>query len=187
MRAIITSAAIAFLSASVCNAHQDALIEIRKDGKFIGLPKEFEPASIQIEFSKPGSGHPIKSVTIILGGNSVKFPTKIVRMLRSKSIDALQASASWYHDEIRLPFYMRIDFLEPGFNKQRIDNSGMTFLVNLRTGKVMRIGKVVITKPGQSWEERFINPEQLCSPEELKEFYAPLPIDRWRKQAAQPA
>ena len=178
---VIVPAVLATFSPSICSAHQDMVIEIRKDGTFVGLPKEFTPASIEIEFSNSLTDQPIRSLAITLSGNKVKIPAILLKMMNCQSIDAVVASASWYHDEKLLPYYMQIEFLEPGFDKLRPDNPGIVMLLNLRTGMVMEIRRIVITKPGQSWEGRLIDIEKLCSPRELKEFYSPLLINKRRR------
>ncbi|WP_243317291.1 hypothetical protein [Geothrix paludis] len=178
MKSVIMPALLAALSPTACAAHQDMIIEIQKDGSFIGLPKEFVPASIQIKFSNSLSDPPIESLIITLSGHKIKIPATLLSMLKCQSIDGVFASASWYHDEKLLPYYMRIEFLEPGFDSTRPDNPGIAMFLNLRTGMLMEIRSIVITKPGKSWEERVINLESLCSPDELKEFYVPLRVKR---------
>ncbi|WP_291271543.1 hypothetical protein [Geothrix sp.] len=157
------------------------VIEIRKDGTFVGLPKDFTPASIQVEFSSSPTDQPIRSLAITLSGHTIQIPAILLKTMNCQSIDAVFASASWYHDEKLLPFYMQIEFLEPGFDKLRPDNPGIVMLLNLRTGMVMEVRRIVITKPRESWEGRLIDIEKLCSPRELKEFYSPLLINKRRR------
>jgi hypothetical protein len=91
-------------------AHQDTPIQ-RKDGKLLGLPKEFQPASFDLE----------KKIFTI-SGKALKFPDSLQSLFPDdRRVDQfgepnavkgipyeLKFSASWYHGPSLLPPYLLI-------------------------------------------------------------------------------
>lgn len=174
-------AMILTLASCACLAHQDTVVQIRKDGTMIGLPKQFQPCALNIEFKKSNSETPVESLVIVLSGHRIQFPPAVLRLLKSKNLKAVFASASWYYEERTLPFYMRVEFLEPGFDVSCPDNPGIAMLFNLRTGKLMDMANILVHREEMSWEERQIDLSSICTKEELVSFYEPLKLKRREK------
>ena len=112
--------ALAIVSCSdVSSAHQDRVITIDDDGGLLGLPIEYGPAKLQIAFSTASTQHgwapPISSVVLSLGKNRTELPDCLTRILNSKSLTDVAISASWYHSEEHLPYYLNVMFLDPGY------------------------------------------------------------------------
>lgn len=143
MRAFIAIFIGFVLVSSVCSAHQDRSITVKADGSLEGLPSEYGPANLHVEFAvEKTSGLPIaSSITLNLGKNRVSFPGCLTGLLQIRSTNQIFASASWYHDEGLLPYYLKFYFVAPGYVESRWPpNQGYySLLFNLRTGTLMEM------------------------------------------------
>ena len=77
--------------------HQDALLEIDKQGNIKGLPDEFTPAQLDIE-----------SYSLRIGNLKSRFPPCIASKIEGHDYEQLTITASWYHSKEILPYYMHI-------------------------------------------------------------------------------
>ena len=162
------------LISGVCSAHQDRSITVKADGSLEGLPSEYGPANLYVEFAiGKMSGVPIaSSITLNLGKNRVSFPGCITRVLQIRSMNQIFASASWYHDEGHLPYYLKFYFVEPGYDESRWPpNQGYYSLIfNLRTGKLMKMEVEIVRDSGKFSQYVPVDLAQLCKGEALKGF-----------------
>lgn len=162
------------LVSSVCSAHQDRSITVKADGSLEGFPSEYGPANLHVEFAlEERSALPIaSSITLNLGKNRVSFPGCLTGLLQIRSISQIFATASWYHDEGLLPYYLKFDFVDPGYDESRWPpNQGYySLLFNLRTAKLMRIEVNIVRDSGRSMQSVPVDLAQLCNGEVLKGF-----------------
>ena len=174
-------AVVVTLALLPCFAHEDQPLTIKPDGTLVGLPKTFQPCSINIQFNSAKSDEPpIASFTITLSGHMIRIPKGLLSLIRSQSIEALSASASWYHEEALSPHYLRLEFLDPGFIKGEW-NSGIVIEFNLHSGKVFAISRMVHNKAERSLNQFAIRPSQYCAESELPQFYEPWRIKTPKK------
>jgi hypothetical protein len=161
------------LVSSVCSAHQDRSIIVKADGSLEGLPSEFGPAYLHVKFAlEERSALPIaSSITLNLGKNRVSFPGCLTGLLQIRSMSQIFASASWYHDEGHLPYYLKFYFVDPGYDESRWPDQGYySLLFNLRTGKLMEIEVQIVRDAGRSLQYVPVDLAKLCKGEVLKGF-----------------
>ena len=162
------------LISGVCSAHSDRSITVKADGSLEGLPAEYGPAYLHVEFAiQETSGVPIaSSITLNLGKNRVSFPGCLTGLLQIRSMSQIVATASWYHDEGLLPYYLKFYFVDPGYDESRWPpNQGYySLLFNLRTGKLMEIEVNIVRDSGRSMQSVPVDLAQLCKGEALKGF-----------------
>ena len=147
---------------------------VKADGSLEGLPSEYGPANLHVEFAieKP-SGVPIaSSITLNLGKNRVSFPGCLTGLLQIRSMSQIGASASWYHDEGLLPNYLKVYFFDPGYDESRWppDQGYYSVLFNLRTGKLMKMEVNIVRDSGRFFQYVPVDLAQLCNGEVLKGF-----------------
>jgi len=160
-------------------AHEDSEIVIKRDGTLVGLPKLYQPSSLKILFDgNVDSEHPIQSLSLTIGKNTVHIPRSLLALLRSQNLEALFANASWYHEEALLPHYLQIEFLDPGFDKQAYGNNGFLMQFNMHTGKLISMSRIIFNKDELSTVHKSMKLSDYCTPSELSEFFDP-----WRIKA----
>ena len=169
MRILI--AALLIFTSSACFAHEDRIVTINADGSLAGIPAEYGPATLRVNFSQQGAGGAsIESIDLTLGENQVHLPTCVNGLINTREMSQIRASASWYHDEAILPYYLHFDFFDPGYNDSRWANSGYTLLFNLRNGRLIRMEVLVILDDGKGLQNIPVDVSDLCGAETLKSF-----------------
>ena len=160
------------LVSSVCSAHQDRIIMVKEDGSLVGLPPEYGPAYLHVKFAlEERSALPIaSSITLILGRNRVSFPGCVTGLFQIRSMSQIVATASWYHEEGLLPYYLKFYFFDPGYDESRFYNQGYSLLFNLRTGELMEIEVNIVRDSGRSMQSVPVDLAQRCTGEVLKGF-----------------
>ena len=153
---------------------------VNADGSLEGLPSEYGPAYLHVEFAlEERSALPIaSSITLNLGRNRVSFPGCLTGLLQIRSMSQIRASASWYHDEWLLPYYLKFYFVDPGYDESRWppDQGYYSLLFNLRTGKLMQMEVRIVRDGGKFSQFVPVDLAQLCKGELLKGFIsAPSP------------
>ncbi|HJW33994.1 MAG TPA: hypothetical protein VJ505_11560 [Holophagaceae bacterium] len=155
-------------------AHADRIIPIKKDGTLEGIPREFGPSTLIIEFARANANGPaINSITLRLGKNRILLPSCITNLLKSRSTSQIKASASWYHNEKTIPYYLNLEFGDPGFEDSPDLRSHYSMLFNLRTGMLMQMERVSNTKGEGSiinYKTVRIDVASLCGSESLDSF-----------------
>jgi hypothetical protein len=174
MRFFAPTAIVIALTSGVAFAHEDSPIQIRKDGTLVGLPKQFQPSSIKIVFdTNANSEHPVSFLSFTIGKTTIQLPKALTSLLRSQNMDAVLASASWYHNLSHLPPYMEIEFRDPGFDNRESGNPGFRMSINLNTGKLMSMGRTTVNRVDRSWQTRSLKLSEYCTSAELARFYEP--------------
>ncbi len=83
------------LFCSGLQAHQDRIIQVMENGNLDGLPKQYQPASINT-----------KSATISIAQNTIVLPPCLSKYFAFNDIYTLQVTSSWYHERSSLPPYI---------------------------------------------------------------------------------
>lgn len=171
MRVIIAIIIGCILASGSCLAHQDVLIAVKDDGRLEGIPSEYGPATLRVNFASPEAGDPpITSITLNLGKNQVRLPICVTGLLETRRLSEVKASASWYHDEEILPYYLHIDFFDPGYSGSRWANPGYSLLFNLHTGKLMEMKVTIVRDSGKRMQNVPIDLAARCKSAELRGF-----------------
>lgn len=87
----------AAVTLAVNTDHQDALIELKENGDLVGLPEEYYPAKFNVD-----SGY------LRIADNEVRLPDCLMDLIDVECIDSLTVTASWYHSEESMPYYLGI-------------------------------------------------------------------------------
>jgi hypothetical protein len=170
--AIAIAVAIGWILISgTCFAHSDRVITVKDDGSLEGIPSEYGPAIMRVEFAPPNTDDaPITSITLNLGKNRVRMPICVTGLLLTRRMSEIKASASWYHDEKDIPHYLNVEFFDPGYDKSRWANPGFSLLFNLRTGRLMQMEVMIVRENGKGIQNVPVDIAGRCKPEELKSF-----------------
>ncbi|NHZ63661.1 hypothetical protein [Massilia genomosp. 1] len=160
-------------SSGACLAHVDVIVEFSPDGMMDTIPAKYGPARMNVVFAAPGAEQAVGSVILQLGGHVTTLPRCIVALLPSRQMAQVSASASWYHDESVLPYYLSLRFAAPAAMTVK-PGTHVGILVNLRTAKIININKV-ITGPAEG-EQRSVGMGllQRCSAQELDAVFDPM-------------
>ena len=153
-----------------CFAHRDTTLSVEPDGSLRGLPVQFSPASLTLEFGRIEGSNNLESVTLEISGNSVKFPICIVRRLRSTSAEEIHVTSSWYHDQKIVPHYLGIDFHDSGFDSAKHYNQGYKFLFNVNTLRLMSLEVSIVERDERSVQVVPVGIRSICTDKELEGF-----------------
>lgn len=167
--------ALLFLISGVSHAHRDTWVAISPDGQLERLPKQFQPASLKVEFSGADGSRRPSSITLTVGGLSSTVPACAARLIKATGMELVGASASWYHTRSTLPPYLNVSFLDPGEDSHVWPRSGATLLFSLETSRLLRMEVAVANRNESSVQSHAIDLSQSCVATELAEFYTPLP------------
>jgi hypothetical protein len=171
---------VLLLASSACFAHKDRIVDIESDGTLSAIPEAFGPAALRITFSEANSGRPpVSSVELTLGARKTSLPACVTALLQTARPEDVRAMGSWYHDEKSLPYYLSVQFFDPGYRRQSDYHSGYSLLFNLRTARLMRMEVLIARNSGKALQSVPVDLAARCSPQELERFQ-----DAWRPQAA---
>jgi hypothetical protein len=163
------------LLSSASHAHQDVEIQIMPDGKLLGLPKQYQPASLEVAFSGNDRSRRPSSIVLSVGNRTTTVPRCVAQIINTTDNEQIGASASWYHTRSTLPPYLNVIFLDPGQDTSSWPNSGFSLLFNLETSKLIRMEISVARKEERSMQSLAVDLSQSCGAAELTDFYQPLP------------
>jgi hypothetical protein len=152
--------AIALLPA-VASAHQDRILTIRKDGSIPEIPASFGPVFLNIS----GLGGTKPSISFKTGTHITELPACVTRYVRSKSHSDLFVVGSWYHQESVLPYYVSVQFLDPGHDKNRSYNSSTNILFNLHNGTIIHVKRFVANRSGSGGKYTELELPEGCLPQ----------------------
>jgi hypothetical protein len=153
---------VLFIFSSACAAHQDRVLKLEANGSIADIPSEFGPGSLKLVFKNKT----VSSAQLTLGKNSTEIPSCVLRLLKSSGKNHIQVSASWYHQENNLPFYLNIDFLDAAQNvKSRYKNS-YSLLFNLRTSKLIYLRRNSVVDNGKALQGMKIDAGTICTKSE---------------------
>lgn len=124
----------------VAHAHQDRFLFVTPSGNIRGLPPEYMPAKLLVEFSRQSEDPaPVSSVVVVLAGAKTVLPECFTTQLPSRRRSDVVLGGSWYHDESIVPYYLWVDFFEPSDNERWAHPAPFRVLFNLRTGDVLEV------------------------------------------------
>jgi hypothetical protein len=132
------------LIASTASAHRDRILSILSDGRIPEIPASFGPVLLKI--SGLGSAKP--TVELRSGGKLNVLPVCLTRFIHSKKLSDVKVTGSWYHEESTLPYYINIEFNEPGYITDQAYKSNLSILFNLRTTEIIKIERFVADRSG---------------------------------------
>jgi hypothetical protein len=176
---LLTLVLSTLLVSGACYGHQDRIVDINSDGTLSAIPPSFGSARLRVAFAQTKNGEPpVSSVELTLGAQRVSLPVCVTGLLHTDRIQDVHASASWYHDEKLLPYYLSLKFFDPGYDQRASFNPGYALLFNLRTARLMQMEVHVVHNKGQTMQSVPVDLEARCSPQELERFR-----DAWRPRA----
>jgi hypothetical protein len=170
MKAAFTIICFVLISES-CFASKDRIITLKEDGQLEGLPLEYNPAILHIQFtSQNEDSASISSISLDLGTNHIIIPICVTGLLNSKRMNEIRLSASWTHDENLFPYSLNVRFFDPGYKSNRSVNNGFMLMFNLHTAKLIRMEVMIVHDGGQSMQSIPVDILDRCAPEERKAF-----------------
>jgi hypothetical protein len=145
MRRVVGATLLSFaLCAGPAEAHRDRILHVKADGSIPDIPAEF--GKVRLTLEGLGSNHPL--IQLRIGTHQTTLPLCVANMIRTTSAAEIRVTGSWYHDEKNsLPYYLDIQFFEPGYDPKRSYNSSHTFLFNLHNAKLIDAGAFKPTIP----------------------------------------
>jgi hypothetical protein len=166
MKLTLASLFFCLLASGNAIAHADRILAIGPGGTLADVPAKYGPASLIIKFSAPMTAAPaITSMALRLGEARTEVPACITSLLRSKRMEEVVATGSWYHDESLLPYYLNLTFFDPGYSVKRWANPGVKLLFNLRSGKLIRVESLEVGDNGRSLQHVAVDLGSRCSPD----------------------
>lgn len=144
------------LVTGVASAHQDQIVTIQPDGSLLGIPKEFGPVFLRV--TGLDAAEPI--VEFISGGHRNLLPACLTENIKTRSSKEISTSASWYHRKSILPYYVNVEFYDPGYDNRRAYNSSFNILFNLQTSTIIKIERFVAkeTDDGGQYQDVVLPP-----------------------------
>lgn len=133
------------LVAGTCLAHQDRFLTMRPDGTIAEIPASFGTVSLKVN----GLGSPMPKVRFSSGNRHNELPACITRLIRTRRLSDVSVSGSWYHDEAQLPYYVQVEFNDPGQLLAGPYRSNLGILFNLRTAQVIEVSRFVADPAGK--------------------------------------
>ena len=130
------------LLSGIAGAHQDRILTVREDGSIPEIPASFGP--VFLSTSQLGSAAP--KVSFRVGVHVTTLPACLTRHIRSSNRNDLFVVGSWYHEESILPYYVSVQFLDPGHDKSRSYNSSTNILFNLHNGAVIHVKRFIANR-----------------------------------------
>jgi hypothetical protein len=149
-----------------CLAHRDIRVTVEDDGTLVGIPPDYGPAALHVAFASSTGGPRIATVVLDLGRNHTRLPACVTGLLRTSAMNDIRASASWYHDESIVPYYLNLEFFDPGYNASAWANAGHSLLFDLHTGKLLQMQALIVQ--GKSLQHGAVDLAARCPPAELE-------------------
>jgi hypothetical protein len=133
-----------FFTAGAANAHKDRILSVKPDGLIPEIPASFGRVSLNIK----GLGSAAPMVQFRVGKYLTDLPSCVTRVIRTKSQSDIRITGSWHHDEEIVPYYVNVEFYDPGYDRGRLSNSNYSFLFNLRTAQLISITRFEANRSG---------------------------------------
>ena len=149
-RTLASGLAAMLFMALPAHAHKDRIIPIGPQGELYELPAEFGVGRLHVSFHTNAGKPAISGVMLALGQNQTELPGCLARLLKTSAASDITASASWYHNETQLPYYLQLDFPNPGVIPGTPYHSGYLLLFNLRTASLMRMSRAAAGARGKT-------------------------------------
>ena len=118
--------AFLFLIAGLyASAHEDTKIFLTKEGKLVGFPKKYDNA----EFDST-------TFTLRINDKQIVVPECVSVYFRKYQNYTLNFSASWYHEQYVIPYYLCMEIV---FGEHK---KGFQILFNLETLEIFQISDI---------------------------------------------
>ena len=150
MNKIYSLPLILILFISSAYAHEDRILSIQPDGSIPEIPAAFGPVALKIS----GLGNPAPTVQFSSGTHRNNLPICVTRYIHTQQMKDVFVSGSWYHNESVLPYYVDVEFYEPGYVQGHPYNSSFKILFNLRTAQVIKLQWFVADPSGNGGQYR---------------------------------
>jgi hypothetical protein len=146
------------LVASTASAHKDRILSIRPDGSVPEIPASFGRVFLNIS----GLGGSKPTVQFRSGKKVNVLPSCVTRYINSSKVSDILVTGSWYHEQSTLPYYINVEFNEPGYISSRPFNSSFNILFNLRTTDIIEIKRFVADRSGNGGRYLTVNLPASC-------------------------
>lgn len=134
-------------------AHRERIVQIDADGSIRDVPPGFGPVRLIVE--RLGSTNPL--IGLRIGAHQTTLPDCVARTIRSTKAAEIRVTGSWYHDETRsLPYYLNIQFFDPGYDATRSYNSSRQFLFNLHDARLIQAKEFEVNGSGDGGQYRVL-------------------------------
>jgi len=166
-------ALFAVFAALACpaQAHQDQILPVAADGAITVLPPKYGPVNLTLE----GLGSVKPLVQLRIGANQTTLPFCVTRLIRSRNLKDVLVTGSWYHDEEGgLPYYVKIQFFEPGYDRKKSLNSNLKFVFNLHDAKLIYAKAFEVDSSGNGGQFKDIALPANCRLESTRRTKAPV-------------
>lgn len=156
-----------------CFAHRDIRVTVEDDGTLVRIPPDYGAAALHVAFASSADGPRIATVVLDLGRNHTRLPACITSLLKTRAMSDVRASASWYHDESIVPYYLSLEFFDPGYDASAWANAGYSLLFDLHTGKLLWMRALIVRDGGKSAQDKSEDLAARCPPAELESTLSP--------------
>jgi hypothetical protein len=136
--------------------HMDARVRRAPDGTLVGLPSEYEPASLYLPPSID-----TEHVVLRLGDKRLEFPDCLSVLFAKASRRDMRISASWFHDRKIMPYYIALQLPVAAPNTNGYYD-GWAILVDLDKATVLSVKAIFTTCGGGCQREQRIDVETFC-------------------------
>ena len=171
MRPLRVFAVFTIALSAVCHAEQVRVLEIASDGTLNGLPSEYLPSAMRIQFSPPGGGgRPVSSFELVLGKQRTRLPPCVTAVLNTRQVKHVKAFASLGREQTAVPPYMTVEFFDPNYKPNALFNPGYSLLFNLRTARLIEMEVLIVRERGKVLQHLPLDLASMCSPAELATF-----------------
>jgi len=121
------------------------ILHVNADGSMPDVPAEFGQARLILK----GLGSKQPFIQLRIGAHQTILPVCVTQIIRTTSAADIRVTGSWYHEEKpSLPYYLDVQFFDPGYDPKRSYNSGHEFLFNLHNAKLIDATILKATRPG---------------------------------------
>ncbi|MGA4321773.1 hypothetical protein [Ectopseudomonas hydrolytica] len=143
------------------------MLSLGNNGAIVGLPEQYRPATLEIEFSTEAT---VEKIQIEVAKNKLTLPQCIMKLLKTSNASDISLSASWYHEASSLPHYINVNFYDPGYNPKKWANSGYSILFNLANAKIIDMAYSQVSPDESSSQLHPVNLSCLCQNQEIANF-----------------
>ena len=151
MRKFSATLLILALFAGSAEAHRDRILHVKADGSIPDIPTKFGQARLIVE----GLGSEKPLIQLRIGSHKTTLPLCVAQMIRTRTAAEIQVTGSWYHDEkTSLPYYLDVQFFDPGYDPKRSYNSSQEFLFNLHNAKLIDATAFKATSAGDGGQRK---------------------------------
>jgi len=126
------------LTATIARAHEDTPLLLLRNGVIVGIPSPFQTPRLTVD----GLGTATPRIELSVGERVTKLLPCAAKLIKSLSIDHVQVSGSWYHEERFIPYYISVHFLDAWRPPLLVQQSSYDFVFNLRTGEFIQASRL---------------------------------------------